>query len=258
MTKTGTREWAEKNLNIQRGCEHGCRYCYACSNAMRYKQVESYDEWLKPVLNEKSLKKKPYKVNGRIMFPTTHDITPENVDQAIPFLRSWLELGNEILIVSKPHLDVIKEICIWLVAYKDQIMFRFTISSMDDGALEFWEPGAPGYEERKAALKYCFDHGYKTSVSMEPYLDVLAIRTFMDLVPYITDTIWIGKMNRIRDRIDKTGWTQDDYKFLTRVIESQTDEKIRQLYDTLKDKPQVRWKDSIKRVIGLPAQEGVE
>ena len=27
----GTQEWAASNVNIQDGCEHDCRYCYAKS-----------------------------------------------------------------------------------------------------------------------------------------------------------------------------------------------------------------------------------
>ena len=39
--KTGTREWAEVNVNIILGCEHRCRYCYAAEGAERRGQISS-------------------------------------------------------------------------------------------------------------------------------------------------------------------------------------------------------------------------
>ena len=36
---TGTQEWAASNVNIQDGCEHDCRYCYAKTMAIRFKRA---------------------------------------------------------------------------------------------------------------------------------------------------------------------------------------------------------------------------
>ena len=43
-----------------------------------------------------------------------------------------------------------------------------------------------------------------------------------------------------------------------RIEEKQTDERIIELYDRLKDEPKVQWKDSIKKVAGVPTAEGVQ
>ena len=51
--KTGTREWAESNYNIGIGCSHDCRYCYARTNAVRYKLVESSDVWTTEKVKDK-------------------------------------------------------------------------------------------------------------------------------------------------------------------------------------------------------------
>lgn len=34
---TGTQEWAEVTENIARGCVHDCLYCFAATNAKRFK-----------------------------------------------------------------------------------------------------------------------------------------------------------------------------------------------------------------------------
>ena len=257
--KFGTREWAEVNANIYLGCEHNCRYCYARNNALkRFKKIKSEDEWKNPVLQERSFKEKPklYK-NKRIMFPTQHDITPDNVFNCIVYLTGWLEKGNNVLIVSKPHMNVVKELCDNLTKYRNQIVFRFTIGSPNNDVLKFWEPDAPDYEERKSALIYAFDHGYVTSVSCEPILDEDIELMVYELLPFITDTIWLGKMNFIKQRVDTKDWKKEDFDYMKKVESVIKDEFIRDLYDDFKDNPKVKWKESIKQVLGLPDEEGV-
>jgi DNA repair photolyase len=162
-----------------------------------------------------------------------------------------LAKGNEILIVSKPHLECIQAICEKLADYKDRIVFRFTIGSMYDEYLGFWEPGAPDYEERKASLKFAYEAGFTTSVSCEPYLDPQIDMLVDELLPFINDVIWIGKMNKKESRIDFDEWTEDDYKYLDVVDNCQTDSFVQMLYERFKDEPKVKWKDSIKQVMGL-------
>ena len=76
MAISGTKEWAVHNFNIAQGCSHNCRYCYARANAIRFGRIKKPDEWTAEQINEKNRHKKWRKRDGRIMFPTTHDITP--------------------------------------------------------------------------------------------------------------------------------------------------------------------------------------
>lgn len=252
--KTGTLEWAEINKNISKGCDHNCKYCYARSNAIRFKQIQDKEDWKNKKIIPKRLEEKPRKVKGRIMFPTTHDILPSCINETITYLRGWLEVGNDILIVSKPHFECIKRICDELKEYKKQIVFRFTIGSMNNNTLKFWEPGAPDFEERLKSLEYAYNKGFTTSVSCEPYLDEHIAGMVLRLYPYISDTIWIGKMNRINQRVDTDDWSKDDFKYLDKVKNAQTDEFIHKLYRKFKNFEKVKWKDSIKQVMGLPEE----
>jgi DNA repair photolyase len=114
-------------------------------------------------------------------------------------------------------------------------MFRFTIGSLNPDASKFWEPGAPEPFERICALEHAFLNGYQTSVSMEPMLFGYseAIRTFHTVERFVTDTIWIGKMNKIRQRVDIT---DPNNLFMVQEIERmQRDEAILKLDDELKD-----------------------
>jgi DNA repair photolyase len=254
MTKrrTGTKEWSDKSLAICRGCPHNCKYCWARANALRYKQIKSPEEWKTPFFYKRL--EKPYKVK-RIMFPSTHDIQIENVDKAIQFIIPWLDIGNEVLIVSKPHLECVERLCRELQPYQDQITFRFTIGSIQQETLDFWEYDAPSFEERMKCLRFAFESGWKTSVSSEPYLDHNISLVAEAVLPYITDTIWIGKMNDIPHRVITAGWTEKDFKFLDIVKDCQTDDFIKQLYSEWKNNPKIRWKDSCKSVLGLPEEK---
>lgn len=254
--KTGTREWADKNVNIIDGCEHRCRYCYAAEMAKRYKRIASLDDWGTTFsqLRPEEVAKSRMKCKGRIMFPTTHDITPQFLEECVTVLRKLLAAENEVLIVTKPHLECVERLCQELAEYKDKIVFRFTIGAMDDDLLRFWEPGAPSFGERLAALKHAHEQGFRTSVSAEPMLDVPhAVELYEAVVPFITDTIWFGKMNDVRRRVEVK--IAADEAAVRRIVENQTDELIVKLYERLKGEPKVEWKESIKKVVGLPLDE---
>jgi len=246
---TGTNEWAEIKYNIQRGCLHGCLYCYARESALRYKRIETREEWETEIINLDAVNKKWTKKDGVIMFPTTHDITPTNIEHCVKVLKNMLTPGNKVLIVSKPHLSCIQRLCEELKPWQEQILFRFTIGSLDEETCSFWEPGAPTPKERLSALTFAYVSGYQTSVSMEPMLGgyMEAIRVYSTVESFTTESIWIGKMNKIRTRVDMS--IVPNVSEVKRIECLQSDNSILELVDRLKNEPKVRWKDSIKKVI---------
>ena len=265
-----TWQWATKSVNCCTGCSHDCLYCYAKSMAIRFKQVTAA-EWPRERIRMHDVNKKYKKYDGRVMFPSSHDITPTNLDACMIVLEKLLAAGNDVLIVSKPHLDCIRTICNAFGHYSDQfrvvrcndqpdvtddkrlfrIVFRFTVGAVDDRILKFWEPNAPTYEERKAALKYAFDAGFQTSVSAEPMIDAQNIDLLVsELIPYITDSFWIGEMNHI-GRFSKYAGTliQDEFN---QIRAGQTPSAIKNIYNRYKADPMIKWKTGIKKIVGLP------
>lgn len=192
----GTKEWADSNVNCYVGCSNNCRYCYAKKMALRFNR-KTEETWKIMEPNQKYIDKGYRKRQGRVMFPTSHDITKESLENCLTVLKKLLESGNEILITTKPKFDCIRKICIEFQNFKDQIQFRFTITSLNNEILKFWEPGAPKFEERFDSLKFSYSQGYKTSISIEPYLDNDPFDLVDTLIPYVTESIWIGKMNYI-------------------------------------------------------------
>jgi DNA repair photolyase len=253
----GTKEWAEFTSNLISGCKHDCKYCYAKSMALRFHR-KTKDNWKDEVVSTSKLNGKMPNKGGRVMYPSTHDIHPENLSNHLIYLGKLLKAHDEILIVTKPHLECIKAICIGYEAYKEKILFRFTIGSANSEVLKFWEEGAPSFEERLEALKYAHKSGFRTSVSSEPMLDDNIHEVIKQTLPYITDSIWIGKANMLAGRIKiNTGIVPLE---VFKLKHSQRDEVIKELYNRYKDNPIIKWKESIKKVVGLavPTTKGLD
>jgi hypothetical protein len=258
-TISGTREWAKKNVNCCTGCSHDCRYCYAREQATRYGRV-SAENWHQEQIRPHDVTKKFQKVQGTppggmdVMFPTTHDITPAILMPCTQVLGNILQPGNSVLVVSKPHLSCIAHLCHAFAMHNktgtNQLMFRFTIGAMDDELLRYWDRNAPLWQERLDSLKLAYHAGFRTSVSGEPMLDTAhVVEWFHALKPYCTESIWIGKMNKIAQRIPVK--TAEDALMVERIVAGQTDERVREVYRLLKDESLVRWKESYKSVLGL-------
>jgi DNA repair photolyase len=252
--KTGTLEWAKKNINISDGCSHNCRYCYARQMKVdRYKQV-SPENWDHETISQKKVDKNYRRVyNGDpsvydVMFPTTHDITPAILEPCVRVLRRLLSVGNRVVIVSKPHMECIEALTVELKQWKPQILFRFTITALDDDLLRYWERNAPSLGERLSALKCCYDRGYETSVSIEPCLDLPNVPELVSTVsPFVKEKIWIGTMRGVRSRVRID--TEEDKAMVENLISGQSKENVLEIYDRLQGNEKVLWKDSIIRIV---------
>jgi DNA repair photolyase len=244
------------------GCAHDCRYCYAKAQAIRFER-KTAENWKDEQPRASMAGKKFGKRKGTIMFPTTHDITMENVQQCTAAVRAMLKAGNNLLIVSKPDHHAMLRLTMNLHDLpnggRDQILFRFTIGSLDRRTLAFWEPGAPSPAERLYALMQLYFNGWKTSVSVEPMLDKQLDRIVMlwhTLEPYVTDAVWFGRMNQSVARLRMNG--HGDPETMLRADElkvAHADGAIQLLAKTLgHPRPKLKWKESLKPVLGIPLE----
>jgi DNA repair photolyase len=257
---TGTKEWSTASINIIDGCSHDCRYCYAHAMKQRFHQLNGHS-WSEEKLKGNIDTLKIRKVEGRIMYPSAHDITPEFIEAHIIVVRRMLDAGNTLLIVSKPHKTCVTRICDEFIAERDRITFRFSIGSIDNAVLSFWEPGAPHFDERFECLKITYFRGFQTSISVEPMLEGDLDALIAAVTPFVTDTIWLGKINRLKSNLTFNGY--NGAEMLTRaesLIASQSDVAIKAIYDRHKNNLKMRFKESIKKVVGiqLSAQAGLD
>ena len=243
----GTKEWAPYNFNFISGCSNDCTYCYAKEMAIRFKRKTS-DTWKDedPVpMKGKSFRKR----DGRIMIPSSHDITPSNIDLALEVMGKLLVNGNELLIVTKPHFSCMKQIIDQFEDYKSAIQLRFTIGSVSNDVLKLWEPGATGFDDRIKSLRYAYEHGYSTTISAEPLLDETPDALYDALHPFVTGSIWIGKMN-FPDRRGRMNAASSETPAHVKVLmKAQSDENIISIWERYRDNPMIEWKESIKKVI---------
>ncbi len=261
----GAQEWGE-SLNFQDGCSNNCRYCYAKAMAARFERIPP-ERWKdenirKPAVD--TLLKKNTTFDSHLMIPSSHDISEENVDIFINIAKELLPRlseGYNMIIVTKPRLSCIMKMCNELEGLRDKILFRFTIGSADQEVLTFWEADAPDFSERIECLKLAYNKGYKTSVSSEPMLDARIDLLVPLLLPYVTDSIWLGKANKLSAIL---GSNKVKNIFTVKRMEQLeawlNKDAIFMLFLQYNKHLKIKWKDSIKKIVGLdrPQEIGLD
>ena len=188
------------------GCFHDCLYCYARKMDVRFHR-ETEECMLKQIFP-----KMPK--NKLVMFPTTHDLHPKYIGRFSLTVIELINKGNRVLFTTKSSnstfrafldkLDSdIKDFSNTNEMLKTQVRsnleIRITITCRDNSFIEKFEKKTGFYEERLANLRYAYERGYKTSVSIEPLLcskeDLDLI--ILDLVDRKTDSVWIGTLSSI-------------------------------------------------------------
>jgi DNA repair photolyase len=255
MTKkitSGTKEWADYNINCIKGCANNCRYCYAKIMAKRFGRATE-ETWKDMIIRESMVQKNYRKYKGRVMFPSSHDIVEDSEvkEACLTVLEKLVQANNQVLVTTKPFYSVTNEITSKYVEKKDNIQFRFTITSNNNEILSFWERNAPLYEERLRSLILASERGYKTSVSIEPFLDKNPVPLIDELTPYVTESIWIGPMNHM----PRKNIQAQDIPEYERIREIKRYENLVKIYKALKDRPLIRFKDSMLIKLGLSVEE---
>jgi DNA repair photolyase len=246
----GTKEWADVNFNFINGCTHDCKYCYSKEMAIRFDR-KSPGTWKDEELRLNDLTKTISIKNKLVMFPSSHDITPKYLYESISIIKKLIDSRNKVLIVTKPHFECVKKICQTFDKEKKHILFRFTIGSSSSAILKFWEPGAPSFQTRLKSLKYAHDMGFKTSVSCEPMLDYNIEILIQKILPFITDSIWIGNANFLIKRLKTNGITDLEtiQKANELVMWQSNKDNILKIYDLYKNNKKIKWKDSIQKIL---------
>lgn len=167
------------NMNIYRGCCHGCIYCDSRSDCYRvtdFDQVKAKENALEIIRND--LRRKVLK--GVVGTGAMSD--PYNIFEKDQLLtRHALELVNAydfgIGIATKSDL-IVRDIDI-LQEIKEHapVLCKITITTCDDALAGKIEPHAPSSGKRFAAVKGLADKGIYTGI------------LFMPVLPFITDTV---------------------------------------------------------------------
>jgi hypothetical protein len=80
-------------------------------------------------------------------------------------------------------------------------------------------------------------------------------------LPYVTDAIWLGTMNQVFMRLKINGHGDKETLSKARqLVASQSNGFIAGLYAKHKDNRQIKWKESIKKEVGIeiPLESGLD
>lgn len=200
---------------------------------------------------------------GTVMFPTTHDLTSGTAEAWVFKLRALIEAKNKVLIVSKAPLEIVNLIQAAALnrksphapidGWRERTELRVTLGTLSVDVARFWEPGAPTPSERLKAVEEVRAIGVTVSASMEPLLSPESAGATVAalLNAGVNGEIWIGCANKLRLRTAWCSGLPGLEAEIARLEDWQTPEAMREVYCGLKGHPQVRWKDSYQKALGI-------
>jgi len=165
------------NMNLYRGCQHGCIYCdsrSSCYGMDDFEEIQYKENALE--LLEKELKGK--RVKGTIGTGSMHDPYMP-VEKELQLTRSALQVirrqGFPVHVLTKSTL-VLRDMDLLQEISRIYAAVSITITTGEDKLASVIEPNAPGSAERFDAIKQLSQNGIYTGILMMPIL------------PYINDT----------------------------------------------------------------------
>jgi DNA repair photolyase len=247
----GTRnwDWADEPYNYidsKESCPNQCKYCYIkgmnkrFGRAARDKDMTDEKRDLFVAKKEKVDKKWRKNKNKRklIMFPSSHDIFPENVEDYCVIAEKIIKAGHQILCVTKPDLSCVKIICDKMKKYKNEFRFRFTIGTHNNELLKKWEPYAPSFQERLDSIIDAKEAGFFTSISAEPLLDDPT--ELIQMTEKYVDEIWIGPMSYVAELRDDSELF-DNYNEVKKMLPD--------IFEKFKNHPKVWFKEGLRKMV---------
>lgn len=164
------------NMNLYRGCSHGCIYCDSRSNCYHiddFDVVRGKENAL--FILERELIKNMRGVIGIGAMSDTYNPKELKYEQTRGALKLISKYGFGVSIDTKSDLilrdlDLLKEI-----HSKNNVIIKFTITTPRDDLSQIIEPGAPVSSKRFYAIKTLAENGLFVGIMLNPVL------------PFITD-----------------------------------------------------------------------
>lgn len=165
------------NMNLYRGCPHGCIYCDSRSNCYK---IDNFDEVRGKenalyILEQELSKMRKKGVIGIGAMSDTYNNKELKYEQTRGALKLISKYGFGVSIDTKSDLilrdiDILKEI-----ASKNNVIVKFTITTPNDELSKLLEPNVCVTSIRLNAIKKLTDNGIYVGIMMNPVL------------PFITD-----------------------------------------------------------------------
>ena len=180
VTQVKKHNWfgIDYNMNIYRGCSHGCIYCDSrslCYKIENFDTIRAKQDALR-IIRDDLLKKRK---RGVVCTGAMSD--PYNpLEEKHKLTRSALELLNAyrfgVAISTKSQLVCRDKNILLDIQAHSPVLVKITITTGDDNLCKIVEPNAPLSSSRFSAIKTLTDNGVYAGVLMMP------------LLPFIEDT----------------------------------------------------------------------
>lgn len=177
LTKVNNgNEWygIDYNMNLYKGCSHGCIYCDSRSNCYHidnFDKVRGKENAL--FILERELSRKERGIVGIGAMSDTYNPLEKKYEQTRGALKLISKYGYGISIDTKSNLilrdlDLLKEI-----NSKNNVIIKFTITTPHDYLSKIIEPNVCPTSARLEAIKKLSDSGIFAGIMMNPTLPFL-------------------------------------------------------------------------------------
>ena len=217
--KGKAREYSPLALNIYKGCDHSCFYCYVpnilsvYNKKYEHNNVVPRDALLKGLINSC---KKYYNTEKQVLLSFTTDPYCKANDVyklTASTLEILLKFKIPTAILSKGGHRILQDLSIHK-KFAKSIKVGLTLTYDNDEDSIKYEPGAALFTERIETLKILKENGITTWVSMEPVIfadqSLSAIKKSIEYV----DHYKIGKLNHFPEYEKNINWSE----FLDKVV----------------------------------------
>ena len=180
VTQVKDHSWfgIDYNMNIYRGCSHGCIYCDSrslCYHIENFDQIRAKQDALRIIKNDLLKKRKRGVVAAGAMSDPYNPLEEEHklTRNALELLNAY-RFGSAITTKSRlivRDINILKDIQV-----HSPVIVKITVTTNDDNLCKIIEPNAHLSSERFLALKELSDNGVYAGILMMPIL------------PFIEDT----------------------------------------------------------------------
>jgi len=208
------REYSPLALNIYKGCDHHCFYCYVPDMLSRFNKdyIHSSVSPRENILKEFVTSAKKYRgTEKQVLLSFTSDpycSTDEKYGLTREALKILLEYEIPTAILTKGGKRCLRDMDLFKQFPKESFKIGTTLTYFDDGDSLKNESGAAVYSERASTLKTLYENNIQTWVSIEPVIiPSQSLRCMSDTIEYVNH-YKIGKLNHFPQIEKNINWNK--------------------------------------------------
>lgn len=214
--KGAAKEYSDLALNLFKGCNHGCKYCYApsCTFTSReeFNSTQSIRRNILNLLEQDLIEMKLFDDKRRVLFCFITD-PYQGGAEFNGITRDAIGLFNKynqpMQILTKGGLKAIRDFDL----YKKSDAYAATLTFYDKDKSLGWEPKAAIPIDRIKSLEIAKSKNIETWASFEPVIEPEETYKLFEATKDFTDIYKIGKINHFKT--DYVDWQ----KFTNKIID---------------------------------------